>query len=150
MAEESTNQPNGDQVRRTRIALALMLLGLLFILAAWIVWYSRATAEKNRLRDRPVEQANSGALNIDEKPATAGLFDDGASVSRTADQRARVALWILMWGSILLIVYVGGSIIIIRTGRNVVNCLTRKKAEPTTAPDIWAMHRLPSDETADN
>jgi putative copper export protein len=110
--------------RRTRTALLVLLAGTAILLA---------TVGLAMLRvESPDASVTDGA------PAPLGDADTRAS--------ARAATVVLVYGSILLVVFIVAAIALVTASRNFRRGLAKKRQPPTPADDVWSKHKLPEEE----
>ena len=130
MVKPSGDMAFGEQVaehRRVRQALLILLTGVAVLLV---------TVGLAMLRtDAPAV-------------VTVSETDTGVPVTQDEATSARAATVMLVYGSILLVVFVIAAITLVAASRSFRRQLTQGrggKGEPTPSDDVWSQHRLPDD-----
>lgn len=77
------------------------------------------------------------------------INDPGSFVDHAASgpsphtaQAVQASPYVLMVGFLLVLLFLGGSFIIVRSARRFRESVLRKKPAPTESDDVWAMHKL--------
>ncbi|UCE58369.1 MAG: hypothetical protein JSU63_13115 [Phycisphaerales bacterium] len=113
--------------KRVRLAIALLISGIILVLWAWGNWVYRTS------------NSGAGASSVQVEP-TAPI--DEARRKAAADAAPRL----LMYTLLLILVVLFGGYALIRASRRHYEAISRKRAAPTATEDLWAMHSLPDDE----
>lgn len=113
--------------QRTKVGLVFLGLGLLMLLWAWGNWIYRSS---------------NGPAEI--SPVAADLAD--VERSPAAMQAVKASPFVLMVALFLVVVFLVGSYAIVRGGRRFREALFHQKPKPTTAEDLWSMHKAPTEE----
>ncbi len=75
---------------------------------------------------------------------------DGAPLSESTEIDARALAIFLLYLLIFVLVFLVATYAILRASRRFRESLAKRKPEHTDAGDVWAMHRLPEDNEADD
>jgi hypothetical protein len=116
-AEEQTSD-----YRRTRLGLIILLVGVLLMIA---------TLGLGLMRD------SGGEMVADT--------DEPAVVVASSAERAEVAVVVLVYGTVLLFVFVVATVALVVVSRNYRRHLARRKPSPTPVDDVWSRHRVPEE-----
>lgn len=127
-------QPESEH-RRSRVALAFLVVGVLLLLWAWVSWVFRVSVPDG---GGPAIRESSLSLLPAALAAGAGGVDPEKSLGRAS----------LMLMTLLLLLIVGAfgayaAVIAVRRQREL---MEHKRAAPTANADVWAMHRLPDED----
>lgn len=76
---------------------------------------------------------------------TAWLVQEPASPTEPSGEDAKTLATVLVYLLILVAVFMFGSYALMRASRRFRGSLSRHKADPTEAADVWAMHKVPED-----
>ncbi len=83
--------------------------------------------------------------------AAAWLAQGPSPPSEPAGEDAKALATVLVYLLILVVVFIFGSYALMRASRRFRGSLSRSKADPTEAGDVWAMHKVPEElELEDN
>lgn len=123
---------SGQEIRRLRAALVLLLVGAVFIIWAWTSWIYR---NANIVASQPVRQVTGehSVANI---------------------HAARSMSMFLFVGLILVLLVLFGGYAMVRAGRRHRDRILKGPSRPTSNDDIWAQHKprsidLDDEETAE-
>lgn len=123
-----TSSAFGTDQHRTRIALTFLIIGLLFVLFAWANWiYRTSTAHEE-----------SAAVRVEA----------GERLPPSTKVVRSLPLFLLV-GLLLVLVFLVGSYVIVRSGRRYRAMMGRQRAAPSSMEDVWAMHQAPQDSEDD-
>lgn len=75
----------------------------------------------------------------------AWLAQEPAPPAEPSGEDAKTLATVLVYLLILVVVFMFGSYAIMRASRRFRGSLSRRKADPTEAADVWAMHKVPED-----
>jgi len=100
-----------------------LAVGVVLLVWAWGNWMYRASM--------PTEEGSFAARRVDSEPRTDAL------------RTARSSSAVLLLGFVLVLVFLVGSYAIVRGSRRFREAFLRPKLRPTSADDVWAMHKLP-------
>lgn len=118
---------------RMRFGIAFLAAGIVLMLWAWGSWIFRATG---------TTEGASSILSLDSS-------DDSLPGNTANLDQAEVAKTLpvfLMYGFILVIIFLVFSYLIVRTTRRYRAGISRKRAPPTDSEDVWSMHKIPKDD----
>lgn len=73
----------------------------------------------------------------------AWLAQEPAPPAESSGEDAKTLATVLVYLLILVVVFMFGSYAIMRASRRFRGALSRRKADPTEAGDVWAMHKVP-------
>ena len=125
-----------QEPKRIRLGMVFLAAGIVLVLWAWGSWIYRASTTTAVPPSVRVLDNHSGSVQ-DESPV----------VNQT--EAAGLLPVFLMFGFILVIVFLVGSYVLVRTTRRYRAGLTRTRSPPTDTSDVWSMHQLPHDEGHD-
>ncbi len=111
----------GAALSRTRRALAILVIGIAMLLWCWGNWVYRASVPA---REVPLAQTKSDVPDAVRAKAASYLPQ------------------ILMYSLIIGVVALFGGYAVFRASRRYYEAANRKRAGPTVAPDVWAMHKV--------
>ena len=112
----------GNEHNRARVGLAVLVVGISFILWSWGHWVY--------LTSKPSPVAST--LNVD--PAGA--------ISPQSIRSAVLLPKILMWGTTIVMVGLVGSYVLVRAMRRYREASPLGRS-PTNVDDVWSMHKVP-------
>ena len=137
---EMTVGSPGSEHHRGRFALLFLVIGLLLVLFAWLSWIGRVSAPD----DGPPVSVRS-AMRVGDR---ADLALDGlpfADQDRRREAAVRIGGPTLMVGLLLTLLFLGGSLVIVRATRRYQAATSRRRGPPTANDDVWSMHKLPNE-----
>ncbi len=114
--------PTAEQ-NRTRIGIALLVLGLVMVLWAWGSWVYRLSAQERAV-----------ATVVAPEPM------DPTEQQLKAAGGMRLLLMVVL---VLTVAVLAGSYAVRRAGRRFRAAAERARAAPTTYDDVWSRHRVP-------
>ncbi len=76
---------------------------------------------------------------------TAWLVQEPESPTEPAGEDAKTLATVLVYLLIMVVVFMFGSYALMRASRRFRSSLSRRKADPTEAADVWAMHKVPEE-----
>ena len=124
---QMTQGTAGSEQRPIKSALLFLVVGVVLLLWAWGSWLYRTLA-------------NNGRRTVaDSRPVDAAVGPSGSA------EVAPVLPWFLMVGLLLVLVFLFGTFAVIRAARRYREVVARRRAGPTSAEDVWAMHKIPRD-----
>ncbi len=125
-------KPPDYSIRRTRGGLIALMIGLLLWLWVWlVVMLSLPKEPKSRISHDLAPEMADMVLVTDDSPRA---------------QDIRTAPLMLLFGLVLIILFVLSSYILIRGSRRFAAGLEDKPAKPTQVTDIWSMHVVPDEQ----
>ncbi len=130
----------GSEQHRGRLALLFLVIGSLLLLWAWISWIYRASAPSDGLSvgARPAMQVVDGD---DVEPDALAPVDQ----DRRREAAVRLGGPTLLAGFLLILLFLGGSFVIVRATRRYLAATLRRRGTPTVSDDVWSMHKLPNE-----
>jgi hypothetical protein len=120
---------------RNRRALVVFLIGMVFVIWAWMnlvvrVMYRASEVPIDSVSVVEEEQTDAPAPSTGDRKEGGRLF-------------ARAATPLLAVGFLLVLVFLVGTYVLVRSSRRFLEGTRRERASPTSTPDIWSMHRAP-------
>lgn len=118
---------------RFRFGIAFLAAGIVLVLWAWGSWIYRATG---------TTEGASSILSLDssDEPLPGETADlDQAEFAKTLPV-------FLMFGFVLVIIFLVFSYLLVRITRRYRAGIFRKRAPPTDTKDVWSMHKIPKDD----
>ena len=104
------------------LGLLFSALGVVLLLWAWGNWIYRSST-------------------MIDNPASIPDHASAAKAARTT-QAVQASPFVLMVGLLLILLFLVGSVVIVRSARRFRESVLHKKPPPTEADDVWAMHKL--------
>jgi len=142
-----TAPPAQEGRLRSRAGTAILLIGIVLVLWAWGNWVYRLTPRGGA--PRPALAPTVGGTPPTATPSAAssasGAESPSAPDSSTPDQKrtaARMALVVIIGGVVIMTVFVG-AIALARAARRWRATTSRRQLPPSTAGDVWALHKTP-------
>ncbi|RJP32270.1 MAG: hypothetical protein C4547_14130 [Phycisphaerales bacterium] len=124
-------RPIEVSVRRTRGGLIALVIGLLLWLWVWLmVMLGTPKPPKSRISHELAEGSPDMVIVTEEHSAAPDV---------------RTAPLMLMFGLVLIILFVISSYVLIRGSRRFAASLDDRPAKPTEVTDIWSMHVVPEE-----
>ena len=114
-----------SEQHRIKLGILFLALGVVLMLWAWGSWVYRAS--------QPAE----GEQPVAASPAP----EEGGA--RPVEAARRASLFLLA-GFLMVLAFLVGSYLLVRSGRRLRERLAVEPAAPTTAEDVWAMHKRKS------
>ncbi len=130
----------GSEKHRGRWALLFLVIGFLLVLFAWFSWIHRVSAPADGLSvgtRRAMQAVDGDDVESDVLPP----------VDRDRRREAVVRLGgpTLLAGFLLMLLFLGGSFVIVRATRRYLAATLRRRGAPTVSDDVWLMHKLPNE-----
>ncbi len=126
MTRPRTDRLNDDTQgpRRVRMALVILMVGVgLLLLALALAMLRSEAASEIVMAPSPVPPSTMPA----------------------SQQRTMAATLMLVYGTLLLLVFVVAALALVAVSRRYRQRLARQKASPTPVDDVWSQHRLPEE-----
>lgn len=126
----------GDGERgRNRRALIVFLVGMVFVIWAWLNLVVRVMY---RASEVPIESvAHEAEVDPDAPPP------DLPPTREEGRLFARAAAPLLVVGLLLVIVFLVGTYVLVRSSRRFLESTRRERAAPSNTDDVWATHKVP-------
>ena len=121
----------GTERHRTRIGLLVLAVGFLLVLWAWGSWLYRVAPGANA-------QTNVRA----HRDVDANARMESKDPVRTEKVTRTLPLFLVVTVVLVLVCLFGGYVLL-RAARRYRAAVVRKRAPPSDARDLWAMHKLP-------
>ncbi|NOT01840.1 MAG: hypothetical protein HOP29_14575 [Phycisphaerales bacterium] len=121
------SETGASHYERRRSGYAALAVGLFILLSAWVI---------------AVNRAPPGASVVAQSR-------DGAATGQKLDPPDRnrilpaMGTGMLIWGAVLLFIFVVSTFAFIRVSRHYRRLLLHKPADPTPTADVWKMHKTP-------
>ncbi len=135
-----SSQVSENNRGRSRAALLVFLAGVILLL--WAV--GNLAYRSSVTTPNPPEESRDSNRSTDN--------DNVDSVGKTPPDRREVA-WaagtFLVVGAGLVLLFLLGSYVLIRSSRNYQARLARRRNPPSPVEDVWAMHKLPQEDESD-
>jgi len=125
-----------DEHHQGKIGLGFLVAGLLLLGWAWGSWLYRTSKVGQAIQ---ISDSPRPAAHADEEKAAAEKARDRQTVIRSMP----LVLWTVF---VLVIVFLGGSLILVRTLRRQQESASRRRDPPTAAEDVWRMRKDPENE----
>jgi len=121
--------------KRNRRALIVFLIGLVFVIWAWMNMVVRVMYGASNV---PIDLVSP----VDGDPVEAPTMSD---TQRREKGRllAKSATPLLLVGLLLVLVFLAGTYVLVRSSRRFLDRTRRERAAPTPVPDIWSTHKVP-------
>ncbi len=120
-ADRMFTESPGTDLSRIRLAIVILVIGIVMILWSWGNWVYRASTPPLEV---PLAQTQSDAPDALRVKAVSHLPQ------------------ILMYSLIIGVVALFGGYAVLRASRRYYEAADRKRAGPTVTPDAWAMHKV--------
>ena len=130
----------GSEKHRGRLALLFLVIGVLLVLFVWFSWIYRASAPTER-RSVGTTTAMQMVVRDDLEPHALPAVDQ----DRRREAAVRLGGPTLLAGFLLMLLFLGGSFVIVRATRRYQAATLRRRGPPTVSDDVWSMHKLPKE-----
>lgn len=121
--------------KRNRRALFVFLIGLVFVIWAWMNMVVRVMYGASNV---PIDSVSP----LDGDPPESRTVSDERRKEK-GRLLARSATPLLLVGLLLVLVFLAGTYVLVRSSRRFLERTRRERAPPTPVPDIWSMHKAP-------
>jgi len=126
----------GDADRkRNRKALVVFLFGMVFVIWAWGNWMVRVMYRGSAV---PIE-----SLSIEDGAPAETLTVSDQRRKEAGRLLAKSATPLLAVGLLLVLVFLAGTYVLVRSSRRFLDRTRKERPAPTPVPDIWSMHKAP-------
>jgi len=117
------------QQTRLRVGLAFLAVGIALLLFAWLSWIFRTS------------NPELPPIDIESRSTVIGSMESGEE-SRSGQHEAfiQAAPMLLLTTFLLIGVFLGGSLILVRGMRRRREASEQRRRVPTPSDDIWSMH----------
>ncbi|MFQ5591151.1 MAG: hypothetical protein ACE5HE_08320 [Phycisphaerae bacterium] len=107
---------------RIRVAVAILVIGVVLILWSWGNWVYRASVE--------------------ERPSRA-VSTQAAAPDAQRDRAIKVLPQVLAYAAVIVLVALFGGYALLRASRRYREAAGRDRSTPSAVQDVWAMHKTP-------
>ncbi len=117
------------------LLILILLVGMVFVIWAWMnavvrVMYRASEVPVESVAVADDDQRDAPAPGERKRPEAGRLF-------------AKAATPLLAIGLLLILVFLLGTYVLVRSSRRFLDSTRRERAAPTPTPDIWSMHKAP-------
>lgn len=121
----------GPEASRNRVGFALLVVGIVLLLFAWFSWLYRTSTPDVA---PPVEHETQSSALVPVQP----LNESGPGQQAAFVQAAPMLLMVTF---LLILVFLIGSLILVRGIRRYLAAGDHERRPPTPSDDVWSMHR---------
>jgi len=134
----------GNEHYRFRAGMLFLAVGVALILFAWLSWFFRSSSSDGAPIPPPIQNSAPVRSSSMLSPVSGDETDDAGANRRSAFVRA--APMVLLTTFLVVVVFLGGSLVLVRGLRRYLAEADRKRPVPTPTDDVWAMHRVPDED----